>query len=114
MAIITLERAKLFNQITTSTKDALIDALIPQVEGDFLLIRNKAFDEDSNDEVEYPEGSELIAAQMIGYLLSAAGRSGLSSERIGDYAYTAQTGADMVMGYPKAIVGRIERYIGFK
>lgn len=113
MAIITRAKAKTFLQITDTLKDDLIDALIPQVEADYLLIRNRAFDKDSNDEIEYPDNAELVAAQMIGFLISDIARSGgaFKSESIGKYSYTV---ADMVAGYPKTITSRIDKYVGSK
>ncbi len=44
MAIVTLEAAKVFLGITDTSKDALITALIPAVEADYLRIRNKKWD----------------------------------------------------------------------
>ena len=112
--IVDLETVKLFLQITETTKDELIEALIPQVEGEYEKIRGISFDVDSNDEIEYPEGSELIASQMVGYLIqsgSIANMSDKKSESIGSYSYTkGGTESDTINGYPKLIVGRIKRY----
>ena len=44
MAITTLAQAKLILGITGTTQDALITALIPMVEQDYLAIRNRPFD----------------------------------------------------------------------
>lgn len=44
MAITTLANAKTLLNITTTTKNAWITALIPQVEYDYQQIRNKPFD----------------------------------------------------------------------
>jgi len=44
MAITTLAQVKLILSITDSSKDALITALIPLVESEYLSIRNKPFD----------------------------------------------------------------------
>lgn len=111
--IVTLEQVKMFLQITGDAKDDLIEALIPEVEADYLLIRNREFDDDSNDDIEYPAGSALVAAQMIGFLMSDMMKSGgvVKSESIGSYSWTAD---DLVNGYPKAIVRRIKRYINAK
>jgi len=111
MAIVDLDTVKLFLQISGTNKDVLIEALIPQVEADFLKIRNKAFDEDSNDDIEYPDGSELIASQMVGYHMDSSMKTGGSkkSESIGSYSYTRDSESG-VLGYPKAITDRIERY----
>ena len=115
--IITRDNTKVYLQISGTAKDSLIDALIPQIEADYLLIRNKEFDVDSNDYVDYPDGSELIAAQMIGYQMSLLANQGggldMQSERIGDYSYTRKAGGkvEYINGYPRSIVGRIERFI---
>ena len=111
--IVTLDRVKTFLQITGTSKDDLITALIPMVEHDYIMIRNKEFDEDSNDDVDYPENSELVASQMIGYQMTTQMKTGgaLKSERIGDYSYTNASSDDITNGYPRAIVGRIERFI---
>ena len=112
MAIITLAKAKTYLGITTTASDALITLLIPQIEGDFLIIRNAPFDEDSNDDIVYPDNAELVAAQMIGYRISTLqNTSGLKSEKIGSYAYTNADSADLIKGYPKSIVASIERYM---
>lgn len=115
MAIVDLETVKTFLQISDSTYDALIQALIPQVEAHFEEIRGIPFDEDSNEVVEYPDNAELIAAQMVGYLiqttpLNSGSYNDKSSESIGSYSYSKKTGVEMTMGYPTSIIGRIERY----
>ena len=115
MAIVDLETVKTFLQITDDTKDDLIEKLIPQVEADFLLIRNREFEDDSNDDLVYPDNAELVASQMIGYMLTEQAQTGnyLSSERIRSYSYSANTGeANFQLGYPKNIIKRIKRYVG--
>lgn len=110
-----LTTVKLFLQITNTSKDELIRALIPQVEADYLLIRNRAFEDDSNDELVYPDNAELVAAQMIGYLLTEQAKSGafLSSERVRSYSYSINNGQDSFKhGYPVNIVRKIKRYVG--
>ena len=115
MAIVTRKTVKKYLRITSSEYDAIIDTYIPVVERDFEAIRGLDFDEDSNDVIEYPENAEMIAAQMIAYLiqttsLNSGSYSDKSSESIGSYSYSRKMGADMIMGYPASIVGRIERY----
>jgi hypothetical protein len=113
MAIITRTTAKTLLQISDTTKDALIDALIPQVEGDFLLIRNKAFDEDSNDVTEYPDNAELVAALMIGFHINQLKNVGMDAESLGDYSYAKTNQAQFgSFGYPKSITSMIKKYIG--
>lgn len=115
MAIVTRNFVKEALGITGTTYDTRIDLFIPHVEADFESIRGIPFDEDSNDEIYYPENAELIATQMIAYLiktmsLSSGVFSEMQSESIGSYSYSKKAGTDMLMGYPKSIVGRIERY----
>jgi len=109
MAIITLENAKVFLGITGTAKDAQINMLIPAVENDYLLIRGLAWNTDSNDDpvVDYPENSQVIAAQMIGYQLANLS-PGMKSEKIGTYSYNRDE--QIIDGYPKSIVNRIERF----
>lgn len=113
MAIITLEKTKIFLGISGSGKDELITALIPEVESLYLHIRNAPFDTDSNDDLEYPEGSELVAAQMVAFFMSDFSQRGgvLTSESIGSYAWSANQG-DLIEGIPQSIYRRIKRYIG--
>lgn len=116
MAIVDISTVMKFLQITDYNKADIISALIPMVEADFLRIRNKAFDIDSSDEIEYPDNAELIASQMIAYHLTSNMRAGgaMSGESIGSLSYTRVASADMLHGYPKSIVERIERYISIK
>lgn len=110
MAIVTLANAKTFLQITGTDKDDVITALIPEIEADFLSIRNAAFDA-SGAITLYPDGSELVASQMIGFHLDSLASAGFSkkSESIGSYSYTA---SDLdSSGYPKSITSRIKRYV---
>lgn len=110
MAIITRELAKVFLQITGTESDALIDALIPEIEGHYLEIRNAEFEVDEDGNTVYPEGSKLTAAQMIGHRLSAK-TGGMQSESLGDYSYTLAQSAG---AYPETIVGQIRRHIRVK
>lgn len=101
--------------ITGSTYDARIDFFIPQVEADFLNIRGIAYDIDSNDDIDYPDNAEVVAAFMVGYLLTAtqfggAGMSDKQSESIGSYSYSTRASDDYIYGYPKSIISRIERW----
>lgn len=108
MAITTRANVKLYGKIIDSGSDDVIDFLIPLVESDFLFIRNRDFDEDSEG-IIYPEGSELAAIQMVLFLLSDAQRtsSGYKSESLGSYSYSRDT---LINGYPESIVKRIARY----
>lgn len=115
MAIVTRKFIKEVLGITGTTYDSRIDLFIPHVEADFESIRGIPFDEDSNDVIEYPENAELISAQMVAYLLKTTSftedaYSDKQSESIGSYSYTRKGGSDMLKGYPKSIVGKIEQY----
>lgn len=116
MAIVTKRTVKEYLLITVDTYDSLIDQFIPQVEEDFRIIRNKDFDIDSNDDIDYPDNAELISAQMVGYLLKTTAFTtdtygNKKSESIGSYSYTNNGKEEMKNGYPKIIVGRIERKV---
>lgn len=115
MAIVTRKTVKNYLQISGSTYDNLIDMFIPTVEADFLRIRNTEWDYDSNDDIDYPDNAEFIAAQMIAYLIKntalSGGYSGMKSESIGSYSYTRGGKEDFDNGYPRYIVDKIERYV---
>ena len=118
MAIVTRTFVKEILGITGTTYDSRIDLFIPHVEADFERIRGIDFFEDSNDVIEYPENAELISAQMVGYLIQTTSlNSGTyndkTSESIGSYSYSKKGNAEMIKGYPKSIVGKIEQYQRF-
>lgn len=108
MAITNRTNVKTYGGITDSSLDDIIDFLIPAVEDDFLFIRNRDFDEDSEG-IIYPIGSELVAIQMIMYMIQDGQRNsgGFKSESLGSYSYTKDTS---INGYPENIVKRIARY----
>ncbi|MBS3945332.1 MAG: phage head-tail connector protein [Melioribacter sp.] len=92
----------------TPQERSLIKTLIPEIEGDYKRIRNRDFDVDENNNIQYPEGSKLTAALMIGYILSK--QYGIQSQTISKYS---QTNEVTVSGYPKGITDRISKYPGF-
>lgn len=113
MAITTRENVKMYMGLTDSTNDRLISFLIPRVEEDYLHIRNCPFDEDS-DGIIYPDGAEMTAIQMVGFLMLDVNRKsagGISSESVGSYSYTKDNLTHYINGYPKSIVGKIKRYV---
>ena len=115
--ITSLAKVKRFLQITSKDYDVLITSLISQVEADYEKIRGRDFDVDSNDIIDYPDGSDFISAQMIGYLIqtgSLENYGNKKSESIGGYSYSKFDKADMLYGYPRSIVSRIERFVGLK
>jgi hypothetical protein len=105
MAVITLAEAKVFLQITDTSRDALITALIPEIEAHIKEYCNVDFAD------PWPAGLKLISSKMIGYTMAetAGGGSsvGLQSERQGEYAYTRGTtdGA-----YPVSILNSLDKY----
>jgi len=112
MAIVDREKVKTFLRIDHADDDELIDALISQVEAHYEHIRGIPFDTDDDGNTVYPDGSELTAALMVGYQLTANRRAGgLQSESLGDYSYTYAVGAD---DYPAQVIGSIRRYVRTK
>lgn len=105
-----LETVKSFLVINDTANDARIDLLIPRVEADYLSIRGKAFDLDTNGDTVYPEGSDSVASEMIGYLLNK--KYGVKIESLADFHQTFEDAT--LFGYPKSIVGSIKRYLSFK
>lgn len=110
MAITTTDIVKTRLKIADTTQDALIVQLIPKVEADYLNIRNFAYDLASDGvTITYPIGSDITAAEMIGYLLGK--HYGYQTERIGSYSFSMEDAT--VSGYPKSIVGSITRFVSF-
>ncbi len=110
--ITTLDKARTILGVTDS--DALIEELIPMVEADYLLIRNKAFDE-VDGEVVYPTGAEFTAIKMIGYHLKTQGQQGIASESLSRHSVTYQTSSlsGALGSYPPMITASIKRYAEF-
>jgi hypothetical protein len=113
--ITTLEQVKLILGITGDSKNALITALIPLIEEDYLAIRNKAFDLDDEGEIVYPTGAEFTAIRMIGYKLNTQGQDGVASESLSRHSISYQQGSGTgVAGlYPASVIGAIKRYAEF-
>lgn len=62
----------------------------------------------------YPEGSEMVAINMVHWMLSGGGQSaGVASESLGKYSVSYDTGQS-AGGYPKSITGAIKRYVTYK
>lgn len=105
MAIITVEEYKALTGITDTKQDTQIAALIPVIEEDFLLIRNKPLDEEG----VFPSGSKMVAAEMISFKLqSLEGNVGTSSESTSKYSHSFDF--RKFFGYPQYIVQKIKRY----
>jgi len=97
MAITTLTEVKALNQISGSTYDSTITALIPLV-SDFIVTYCRMTEAD----IELNPGIRLAAAQMIKYQLSKP--SNVSSETIGDYSVS------YTMDYPEYITRLLDTY----
>jgi len=180
--IITLAQVKSLLNISGTSKDTLISALIPEVEAKYLQIRNIPFlqiqgtikngdktvsnikiypqgqflsiiessrstvnylnrmeylfgstidnyitDIDSNSntlEIDtasattatdviftvYPQGAKMTAAKMIKYLMNSNSMSGLQSESVGSYSWSA-SGEGNPFGVPNDIYKSIQRFI---
>lgn len=117
MAVISLEYAKTLLQISGTTKDLLIEMLIPIVEDNIKEYCNDDFLDDSTPPVEaWPAGMKLSAAQMIGYsmsIMSGGGNSiGMESESQGEYSYTRETpaGSAGVGEYPASVLASLNKW----
>lgn len=110
MAIVSTDDVKTFLRIDHEDDDALIDALIPQVEDHYREIRGASFEEDDDGNTVYPRGSELTAALMVGYQMDRVkGSLDMESESLGDYSYSRAATGDTE--YPAHIIGNIRRYV---
>jgi hypothetical protein len=98
MAITTLTEVKALNQISGSTYDTTITALIPLV-SDFIVTYCRMTEND----IEKNSGLRIAAAQMIKHQLSKPA-SAVSAESIGDYSvsYTSD--------YPDYIMRILDTY----
>lgn len=110
MAIITLSEVKTFLQISGTTKDALITALIPEIQGDIVEECNNTF-LDSEGAEAWPAGIKVVAAMMIGEAMasmSGGGQSiGLKSESQGGYSYTKDSSGG---GYADSTLNRLKKW----
>ncbi len=113
MAITTLQNVKLLAGIMSVdvNRDDRIEALIPQVEEDYLAIRNHPFDTGSTGNIIYPDGSEMTAVKMIQFHLNE--QVGVMSESLGDHkiAYDRGGHSGPTGFYPGVITGRIKKYV---
>ena len=85
--ITTLANVKLYLNITDTTQDTRITAIIPLVESYIVYYRQKAFDVVDNVTV-YPTGIELVAIQLIGLKLRSAKSDMKTSESLDGYSVT--------------------------
>ena len=102
-------RASRFN--VAAYTDDQIEALIPEVEADYLKIRNKALELDDDDATVYPGGYKLAVIRMIRFLLDEANRdTSLSSENVDGRSGVGEFRTQY--GYPVKIIAGIKRFHG--
>lgn len=114
MAITTLQDVKDYLGITDTSQDAKIEALIPYVEQIYLDIRNAPWDVDDMGDVVYPIGSNITAAEMIGYKLKQSSDSEfriVGSESLGSYSVSYVDTGSTWKGFPASYVSGIKKYI---
>jgi hypothetical protein len=113
VAITTLADVKIILDITDTSKDAIITKYIPLIEQQYLDIRNCPWDIDPlTDDIEYPIGSDITAAEMIGYKLATSNKGKykeVASESLD--AHSISYVANSSGGYPKSITSAIKRFI---
>jgi hypothetical protein len=107
---ITAGPPKLYNWTADTTNDAIISLMIKRAEDDYLSIRGIDFITDEDGDIVYPEAADIVGGEMVCYLLKLGdyyGR-GKASESQGN----RQAGYDSKLhGYPRSIVGTIDRYM---
>lgn len=112
MAITTVTKVKNYLGITDTSKDSQIASLIPYVEQVYLEVRNAPWEE-VEGVTTYPLGSDVTAADMIGYKLTHSYTTSdpdLQSENIGSYSYQRDTNGRF-RGFPNSIMASIKKYI---
>lgn len=111
MAVITTDEVKVFLQISDTSKDDLIDALIPVIQDNIIEYCNDDFT--VNSVQTFPTGMKLPAAQMIGHdmaIMSGGGGSiGMQSESQGEYSYT-RSNQGSVGEYPQSILASLNKW----
>lgn len=111
--IVSREFVKEWIGITDTSLDTQIDKLIPLVERTYLDVRNCPFKTDVEGNILYPEGSDITAAEMIGYKLQTSYGKKLSrdvqSEKVG--SYSVSYGDRLIKGFPVSIMSEIKTYV---
>ena len=90
------------------TEDKRIEIFINRAERDYLSIRGRAFDTDDDGNIIYPDGADIVGAEMVCYLLGAYEGRGKNSDGIGGRSNSYEK---KIAGYPVSIVGQIDRYV---
>jgi hypothetical protein len=113
MAVITQDEVKTLLQITDSSKDDLIDALIPIIEDDIREYCNQNF-QDAPLVPSWQVWMKLPVSKMIYFNFNASLGNGLKSESQGEYSYTRDENmagypAGLMKAFDKAKVARIQQ-----
>lgn len=102
-------RASRFN--VAAYTDKQIEEIIPEVEADYLKIRNKALLTDADDATVYPGGYKLATIKMIRFQLDESNRdTSLSSEQVDGRSGVGEFSTQY--GYPVKVIGGIKRFHG--
>lgn len=115
MAIINLETVKVLLQISGTSKDELIETLIPMVQDDVITYCRNTF-EDEDGITVWPAGIKIVAARMIGEQMAEMSGGGVSigmeSETQGGYSYTRGTGVEAKgqSGYSTKTEGMLNKW----
>lgn len=88
-------------------EDARIELLIKRAERDYLRIRGRAF-EVEDEETVYPEGSDIVGAEMVCYLLGVYEGRGKDSEGAAGRSMSYER---KIAGYPASIVSQIDSFV---
>lgn len=89
--------------------DREITLMIDRAEVDYLRIRGIDFETDDSDATVYPDAADMVAAEMVCYLMGIGrlnGR-GKTDEQLGGRRSNYER---KIFGYPISIVGNIERF----
>jgi hypothetical protein len=102
MPIITKDQAKVFLQIDVSdtTKDALITALIPVVQGKVCAYCNTDFLDDAGAEA-WPVGINLDFVPLLKYYMALPGKLENSESIPGGYSVQYKSEAEMMKPFTK-------------
>ena len=103
------EESDTYNWERDTTDERRIELYIKRAEQDYLRIRNRAFEVDDAGQTVYPDGSDIVAAEMACFLMGIYDGRGEDSGSIGDRSSTYEK---KLHGYLYSIVGQIERFIG--
>lgn len=91
------------------TEDVRINKMIQRAERDYLRIRGRDFDIDADtSEIIYPDGADLVGAEMVCYLLGVYEGRGKDSEGVAGRSASYER---KIAGYPASIAAQIERFV---